>query len=74
MADQIRPGVYLLDDAPEFVLRDGLVRIQSRSGGVAFEMVQTVNQFYKASQRAKRLREEIAAKGVVVPFKDPDEH
>jgi hypothetical protein len=74
MADQIRPGVYLLDDAPEFVLRDGLVRIQSRSGGVEFEMVQTVNQFYKASHRAKRLREEIASKGVVVPFKDADEH
>jgi hypothetical protein len=72
MADQIRPGVYLLDDAPEFVLRDGLVRIQSRSGGVEFEMVQTVNQFYKASERARILREEIAAKGSILPFREGD--
>lgn len=66
--DRIRPGVYFLDDAPNFTLGDGLVRIQSRSGGVEFEMVCTINQFYKGQERAKRLGEEIAQSSVV-PFK-----
>jgi hypothetical protein len=65
MADQIRPGVYLLDDAPEFVLKDGLVRIQSQSGGVRFEMVCTINQFYRGSERARLLREQLAKDNVV---------
>jgi hypothetical protein len=71
MSDKIRPGVYLLDDAPEFVLKDGLVRIQSRSGGVEFEMVQTINQFYKASERARALREQLA-KDTIVSLNKPD--
>lgn len=67
---RIAPGIYILDDAPDFVLKDGLVHVRSRSGGVEFAMAVTVNQFYKASERARRLREEIADRsGAPTPIK-----
>lgn len=41
METKIRPGVYFIEDAPEFEIVNGIARIRSASGGVPFEMVCT---------------------------------
>lgn len=59
---RIRPGVYFIEEAPQFVVEKGTARIISSSGGVDFEMATTAAQFLIGIRRSVKAYEEWASK------------